>query len=247
MKILITSITLFTTTLLSQSLNLNNNGSYTDTRLRTPKPAQQVTYAADLPMYELAPSVVTNKSNINASLSINVLHANKIAQRPRLLIAKYNPPTIKALFRLRQQYVGLINKVAYETSDVQLEGVPNINTGYGRGRSNIIKKSSRDKETIERRTEQTAINYLQQITRTHFKIRSNAITNKHIHHFKLPPGKYVLCIQQRIKDSHSKAMLGSSTAIWWTTFTIEEGVRKELFLDESNAITWQEIFEVTRS
>jgi len=247
MKTLIPICILMTTSVFSQSLNLNNNGALTDTRSRTTVAAEQVTYAADLPMCTLSPAVVTNQPSGSVTLSVDVRHAGKIAQRPGILIAKYNPPTIKALFKLRQQYVGIMNQVAYDTSDVQLEGVPrNISMGYGSQRSNIIKKSARDKETIKRRAEQTAINYLQQVTRTHFKIRSNSITDKYTHHFNLPPGQYVICIEQRVKDEESQANMGSKTAIWWTTFTIEEGVRKEMFLDESNAITWREIFKVER-
>ncbi len=247
MQTLITVLILCAASLFSQSIDLNNSGTVSETRSRTAQPPEPVTYAADLPMYTLFPSVVTNTSKVFTSLNITVQHPQRIAQRPDVLVARYTPPLIQELFKLRQQYVAIMNQVAYDTSDVELEGVPRrIDTGYGRGYNNIIKKSGRDKENIEYRAEQTAVNYLLRVIRSFFKIRPVSITDTHTYHFTLPPGQYALCILQRVKDRDSKATLGSKTAIWWTPFTIEEGTKKEMVLDESNAISWREIFTVVR-
>jgi hypothetical protein len=70
------------------------------------------------------------------------------------------------------------------------------------------------------------------------------MTDRITHHYRLPDGQYMLCVIQKVKDPDSSAMLGSKTAIWWTKFVIEKDKPKELILDETNAITWREIFKV---
>ncbi|MFA7173652.1 MAG: hypothetical protein WC340_09595 [Kiritimatiellia bacterium] len=247
MKFMLTAILLCASSLAAQSLNLNQGTAFSDSRSRTPLPTGQVTYAVDLPMYTLFPAVITNTSSTYASLNITVHHTLRIPQRPDVLVGLYHPPLIQELFKLRQQYVGIMNQVARDTADAQIEGAPRrINTGYGRGYSNVIKKSARDKANIEHRAELTAINYLERVTRAHYKIRANSMTGSNTYHFTLPPGQYALCIMQRVKDSDPKAGLGSKTALWWSTFTIEENTKKEMILDDSNAITWREIFAVKK-
>ncbi|MDD2600396.1 MAG: hypothetical protein PHO37_14435 [Kiritimatiellae bacterium] len=247
MKTITTAILLCAGSLAAQSLDLNQSGTFSDTRSRTPMPTEQLTYAADLPMYTLLPAVTTNTSSAYASLNITVHHPRRIAQRPDVLVARYHPPLIQELFKLRQQYVGIMNQVAYDTADARIEGTPRrIDMGYGRGYSNVIRKSARDKANIEHRAEMTAINYLERVTRAHYKIRANSMTGSDTYHFNLPPGQYALCIMQRVKDNDPKAGLGSKTALWWSTFTIEENTKKEMILDESNAITWREIFAVEK-
>lgn len=248
MKTRLTILLLSASSLAAQSLNLNQSGAFSDSRSRATVPTEQVTYAADLPMYTLFPAVVTNTSIAYTSLNITLNHSRRIAQRPDVLVARYLPPLIQDLFKLRQQYVGIMNQVAYDTADSQIEGAPRrIDLGYGRGYNNVIKKSARDKANIEHRAEMTAINYLERVTRTYYRIRANSMTGSNTYHFDLPPGQYALCIMQRVKDTDPKAGLGSKTALWWSTFTIEEGAKKEMILDESNAITWREIFVVEKT
>jgi len=245
MKTIMITVALFCISIVySQTINPDSKSTISDSRSRTAQTPKKIRYTADLPMYELATSVSTNKTKLNPSLSINLKHPHRISQRPDVLVAVYSPPLIQDLFKLRQQYIGLMNKIAYETADVQLEGVPKVHWRDGRGRDNVIKKSSRDNQGVRRRTEQTAINYLQRVLRKHFRNKIFAITDKINYHFKLPAGDYVLCIMQRIKDPATKTITGSKTAIWWTRFTVEDGKAKTLDLDETNAGSWRDIFVV---
>ena len=62
------------------------------------------------------------------------------------------------------------------------------------------------------------------------------------YHFGMPPGDYVFCALQKVKDARTQGITGSATAVWWTTFHFDGEHPLALFLTADNAITWREIF-----
>ncbi|MFO7936968.1 MAG: hypothetical protein R6V06_05090 [Kiritimatiellia bacterium] len=234
----------------AQSINIQPKSKvseYSDAPELLRQKPKAITAERELRMYELVSSIYTNKSKYKSSIRITVTHRNRIAQRPDVCVAKWTPQLVQELYKLRSSYLELMQRVANENADMRMRGMPNVTTRYGHRQTNIFKRSDRDKERNERRAEQSAILQLKRLIRSHFKERSFGITDHITHHYRLPEGKYLLCIIQRVKDTESKTALGSKTALWWTTFTVEKNITKALYLDESNAISWREIFETERS
>ncbi len=244
----VTAITLMTAlSAISQSVSFNQQFSsgVSDSHELTVEQPHEITVDKELRMYALVPHVRTNHNALGADMSVTVTHADKIAQKPDVFVAPLSPEVIRELYRLRSTYVALMNRVAYESADRRVEGMPRgINRGYGSRTTNIFKKSERDKENSEHRAEKTAVFQLKQVLTKRFNLRTFAMTEHVTHHYKLPDGRYILCVMQRVKNPQSKALLGSKWAIWWTTLTIEKEYPIDIVLDESNAITWREIFSV---
>ena len=248
MRTLITLILLTATLVCAQSMSIqrgHSGGGYSDGPSLIVEPPAQITAGEDLRMYELVSSLYTNKTKLNSSLRVTVTHADKIAQQPDVLCARYTPDLIRELYSLRASFVGLMNRVAYDTADRRIEGMPNrVDIGYGRSRKNVFKKSERDKENIEHRAEQSAVAQLKRLLASRFTVKTYGMTDRTTHHYKLDDGEYLLCVLQRVNNPDAKAMLGSKWAIWWTRFTVEADKPKALVLNETNAISWREIFEV---
>jgi hypothetical protein len=245
MKTVITLIMLATCTAYTQNMSIQRGrGGYSDGPELVTQVPRAITAGEDLDMYALVPSVYTNITKNSSSIRITVTHNRKIAQKPAVMVAQYTPALIRELYKLRDSFIGKMNQVAYDSADVKMEGMPTVTTGYGHRRTNIFQKSKRDKENIEHRAEQSAILQLNRLTSSLFRVPSYGMTDRITHHYRLPDGQYMLCVIQKVKDPDSSAMLGSKTAIWWTKFVIEKDKPKELILDETNAITWREIFKV---
>jgi hypothetical protein len=246
MKALITLILLSATLAHAQNMSLNRGlgGGYADGPSLVPDPPATVTAGQELRMYALTANVYTNKTRLDSSLRVTVTHAHKIAQKPDVLAARYTPDLIEELYSLRASLVGLINRVAYDNADRRVEGMPrSVTTGYGHRRTNVLKRSERDKQNNEHRATQSALLQLKRLLSSRFDVRTFAMTDGHTHHYKLPDGQYLLCVLQPFRDPAKKNTPGSEMAIWWTTVTIEKERPKELILDETNAISWREIFE----
>ncbi len=245
-KTVIIPIMLVATTLsLAQTMHLQRGtgtGGYSDGSSLIPQVPKEIIVDHNLKMNELVSSLYTNSTKHKSSIRITVTHKDKIAQRPDICVAAVTPDLIQELYKLRNAYIGLINRVAYENADMQMEGVPNVTTGYGHRRSNVIKRSERDKESNRRRAEQSAILQLKRLIKSQFKVQIFGVTNYDTYHYKIPDGEYLLCVIQRVKDTTSTSALGSKTALWWTRFAIENEVPRALYLDETNAISWDEIF-----
>ncbi len=230
----------------SQSVSFNQQFSsgVSDSHALTVEQPHEITVDNELRMYALVPHVRTNHNALGADLSVTVTHADKIAQKPDVCLAQLTPELIQDLYRLRSTYVALMNRVAYESADRRVEGMPRgINRGYGLRTTNIFKKSERDKENSKHRAAQSAIQHLKRLLANRFKVQTYAMTNHITHHYKIPDGQYLLCVMQRVNDRDSKALLGSKWAIWWTKVKTQKDQPQELILDQSNAISWREIFE----
>ncbi len=246
MKTLTTLILLTATLAQAQSVSRNRGaagGGYADGPSLVTDPPQTVSAGQELRMHGLAANVYTNKTRLDSSLRVTVSHAYKIAQKPDVLAARYTPELIDELYQLRASLVGLMNRVAFENADMRMEGMPkSVTTGYGHRRTNVFKRSERDKQSNEHRASQSALLQLRRLLSSRFDVRTFAMTDGHTHHYKLPEGEYLLCVLQPFRDPAKKNAPGSAMAIWWTTVTIEKDRPKELVLDETNAISWREIF-----
>mgnify|MGYP001390936518 CR=1 FL=1 len=176
-------------------------------------------------------------------LRVSLTHANRVAQTPVICIAPYDNTVIQALYELRAKYVALANRVNNDTADVKLEGVPRIHSGFtGNTFSPVVKASSRDKQNVTKGAELSAMVFLDKVLSQHFRIRSQAITDGSTYHFQMPPGDYVLCATQRIKDPRTPSTPGTLTAVWWTPFRFDGEHPLSLNLTADNAISWREIF-----
>ena len=218
------------------------NTGYTDGPELVTQAPNEITVGQDLRMNELVSSLYTNKTKYKSSIRIRVTHKDKIAQQPDVCVAEFTPTLVQELYKLRSSYIGLVNRVAYENADMEMEGMPTVTTGYGHRRTNRFKRSDRDKESNLKRAEQSAILQLKRLIKSQFKVRSYGMTNRNTHHYRIPDGEYLLCVIQRVKDTESKSAMGSKTALWWTKFLIEKDKPKALYLDESNCNSWDEIF-----
>jgi len=220
----------------------SGNTGYTEGPELVTQASREISAGRDLRMNELVSSLYTNKTKYKSSIRIKVTHKDKIAQKPDVCVAKFTPSLVRELYKLRRSYLDLMNRVAYDNADMRMEGMPTVTSGYGYRRSNTFKRSDRDKESNRKRAEQSAILQLKRLIKSQFKVSSYGITNHNTYHYRIPDGEYLLCVIQRVKDTESKSAMGSKTALWWTRFVIEKDKPKALYLDETNAISWDEIF-----
>ena len=175
-------------------------------------------------------------------LLVSVSHPNRMAQSPSIGIAPYNRALIQALYDLRAKYAGLANRMDSDTASVKLEGVPRIHSFTGNSFTPVIKVSPHDKQNSTKSAELSAMAFLDKLFAQAFGIRSQAITDGSTYHFQVPPGDYVLCATQRVKDPNA----GSATAVWWTVFHFDGEHPLSLALTADNAITWREIFTLNK-
>jgi len=181
-------------------------------------------------------------------LEVTLRHPGKINQMPLIGIAPRTPAVVKELYGLRAKYVALANRVDSETADVEFEGVPRVHSRItGNSSTPVVKTSGRDKQNALKGAELSAVNFLETLFRQAFTIRSQAITEGSTYHFKMPPGNYLLCVLQRVKDPNAQGITGSTTAVWWTAFSFDGDHPLALVLSDENAITWREIFALGRS
>ena len=176
------------------------------------------------------------------SLLVSINHPNRIAQSPSIGIAPYNRALAQELYDMRAKYVSLANRVNTDTASAKLESVPRIHSFTGNSFSPVIKTSPRDKQNATKGAELSAMGYLDKLFAQSFSIRSQAITEGSTYHFQMPPGDYVLCATQRVKDPNASSQVGSLTAVWWTAFHFDGEHPLSLALTAENAITWREIF-----
>lgn len=176
-------------------------------------------------------------------LAVALRHADKINQMPLIGIAPYDQTLATELVALRGKYAALAARVDAETADVQLQGVPRVRSrAVGGNFSPVVQVSKRDKQNAYRGAELSAVNFMETLFRQRFRIRSQAITEGSVYHFGLPPGDYVLCAMQRVKDAQAQGAAGSATAVWWTAFSFDGEHPLSMTLTEDNAVTWREVF-----
>ncbi|MDD4101603.1 MAG: hypothetical protein PHU80_03090 [Kiritimatiellae bacterium] len=184
---------------------------------------------------------------IPARLEVSLRHAAKINQMPMVGIAPYDQKLATELQALRTKFAALSARVDAETADIALQGVPRIRSrAVGGNFSPVVQVSKRDKQNAGKGAELSAVNFMETLFRQHFRIRSQAITEGHVYHFGMPPGDYVLCAMQKVKDAQAPGMAGSATAVWWTTFTFDGERPMAMTLAEENAVTWREVFVLSR-
>ena len=176
-------------------------------------------------------------------LRVTLSHPDKINQVPLIGIAPFNNDLLKELYGLRAKYVGLANRVDVETSDVEFQGVPRVHYSNSRRSSSpVVSTSHRDKQNARKGAELSAVRFLETLFGKFFRIRPQAITSGNTYHFGMPPGDYVFCALQKVKDPHSQGVTGSASAVWWTTFHFDGEHPFDLSLSADNTITWREIF-----
>ena len=178
-------------------------------------------------------------------LSVSISHPNRIAQSPAIGIAPYDHALIQGLYELRAKYAALVDRANYDTASAKLDGVPRIHSNItGNSFTPVVKTSTRDKQNANKGAELSALTFLDKLFEQHFRIRSQAITDGLTYHFQMPPGDYVLCVMQRVKDPNAASLAGSVTAVWWTAIHADGAHPLSLALTAENAITWREIFQL---
>jgi hypothetical protein len=177
-------------------------------------------------------------------LDVSISHPGRIAQLPLIGIAPDTPAVRRELYLLRAKYQALADRVAIDTSDVALEGVPRIRTRRTGNTtvSPVVSVSRRDKQNVIKGAELTAIRFLETLFQQQFRIRSQSASGPTAYRFGMPPGDYIFCALQKVKDPEAQGAAASLTAVWWTPFTFDGDHPLSLSLTAENAITWREIF-----
>ena len=183
-----------------------------------------------------------------AQMTVALSHPNRIAQQPMLGIAPLSQPCIQELYNLRAKYVALADRVDADTASAVMENVPRVHSNItGNSFTPVVKTSARDKQNALKGAELSAMVFLETLFNKAFRIRSQAITDGTVYHFQMPPGDYVLCATQRIKDPKAASLAGSVTAVWWTAFHFDGEHPISVALTAENAMTWRDIFQLSRA
>lgn len=225
-------------------------------RLRLSQNGQQFNLVSDKdPSAAHGPFAVTNGAKVTlgqtvmtvvrvpARLEVALRHADKINQVPLIGIAACDRNLTGELHALRGKFAALAARVDAETAGVVFQGVPRVRSRAAGGNfSPVVQVSQRDKQNARKGAELSAVNFLETLFRRHFRIRSQAITDGSVYHFGMPPGDYVLCAMQKVKDAQAQGLAGSSTALWWTAFSFDGERPLSIILSEKNAIGWRDVF-----
>lgn len=180
-------------------------------------------------------------------VSVAMRHPGRIAQLPKIGLARVTPALIQSLYQVRGQMASVVQRVNTDVADREYTEMPRIyNRATGSVFSPVVKISPRDKQDAERGGERTAVTFLDQFFAAYCTIQANAISDRTIYHFWLSePGEYVLCVMQRVKSpeqGQGLAVIGSSTAIWLTRFVFDGSHEIRYTLDENNAASWRNVF-----
>lgn len=176
-------------------------------------------------------------------LKVTLNHPDKTEQRPLLGIAPYTPTLMRELYALRTKYVALANRVESDTADIEFANMPTVHSRLtGNTFVPTVRTSRRDRQNAVKSAELGAVSFLETLFEQAFPIRSQAITDGSTYHFGMPPGEYVFCAMQKVRDPHAQGVAAATTAVWWTTFRFDGEHPLTLSLTAENAITWREIF-----
>lgn len=180
-------------------------------------------------------------------LSVAMRHGGRIAQLPKIGIARVTPALLQALYQVRDRMASVVQRVNNDVADREYTEVPRIyNRATGSVFSPVVKVSPRDKQDAERGGERTAVAFLDQFFAAYCTRQANAISDRTTYHFWLSePGEYLLCVMQRVKSpeqGQGLAVIGSSTAIWLTRFVFDGASEIRYTLDENNAASWRNVF-----
>ena len=176
-------------------------------------------------------------------LQVSISHASRTAQSPAIGIAPYDAALTQSLYELRAKYAALADRVNADTASVRFENMPTVHSSAtGNTFTPVVKTSARDKRNAEKGAELSAMTFLDKVFEQSFRIRTQAVTDGNTYHFQMPPGTYVLCALQRIKDPSAAPPSGSLTAVWWTAFQFDGEHPLSLALTAENAVTWREVF-----
>ncbi len=181
------------------------------------------------------------------TVTVSLTHPDKINQAPLIGIAPYDTALIRELYGLRAKYVALANRVDSDTASVELQGVPRVHSNLtGNTFTPVVKTSARDKQNALKGAERSAMVFLETLFGKAFILRSQAITDGSTYHYRLPPGDYLLCATQKVKEPNAASTAGAVTAVWWTAFHVDGEHPLALALTAENAITWRDIFQLSR-
>lgn len=180
-------------------------------------------------------------------LEVSLTHPARINQLPLIGIAPYTPALQRELVLLRAKYLALANRVDAETADVAFQGVPRVTSRRtGNIRSPVVSPSQRDKQNTVKGAELSAILFLETLFQRAFRIRSQSAAGSSLYQFGMPPGDYLFCAMQKVRDPQATGVTASATVIWWTAFTFDGEHPLTLALTAENAITWREVFTFER-
>lgn len=180
-------------------------------------------------------------------LTVALTHPDRINQLPLIGIAPDSPALERELYMLRAKYASLANRVDAETADVHFHGMPRVTRRRsGTIVSPTISPSQRDKQNATRGAELSAVRFLETLMQQHFRIRSQAMSGALRWQFAMPPGNYIFCAMQKVKDPQATGGAGLSTAIWWTPFAFDGEYPLALTLTAENAIIWRDVFVLER-
>ncbi len=180
-------------------------------------------------------------------LAVTLAHPDRINQLPLIGIAPDSPALERDLHVLRAKYAALANRVDAETADVFFPGVPRVTTRRsGTLASPTVSPSQRDKQNATRGAELSAVRFLETLMQQHFRIRSQAMTGPLNWQFAMPPGDYLFCALQKVKDPRASGASGLATVLWWTPLTFDGEHPLTLTLTADNAITWRDVFVLAR-
>ncbi|HQL49967.1 MAG TPA: hypothetical protein PLR91_02130 [Kiritimatiellia bacterium] len=180
-------------------------------------------------------------------LTVTLAHPDRINQLPLIGIAPDSPALERDLHVLRTKYAALANRVDAETADVFFHGVPRVTTRRsGTLVSPTVSPSQRDKQNAARGAELSAVRFLETLMQQHFRIRSQAMTGPLSWQFAMPPGDYLFCAMQKVKDPRATGVSGLATVIWWTPFAFDGEHPLALTLTADNAIIWRDVFVLAR-
>lgn len=186
-------------------------------------------------------------ARIAPTLTVTLAHPDRINQLPLIGLAPDSPALERDLHVLRAKYAALANRVDAETADVFFHGVPRVTTRRsGTIVSPTVSPSQRDKQNAARGAELSAVRFLETLMQQHFRIRSQAMTGPLNWQFAMPPGDYLFCALQKVKDPRATGVSGLATAIWWTPFTFDGEHPLALTLTADNAIIWRDVFVLER-
>lgn len=177
-------------------------------------------------------------------LTVSLVHAERINQLPMIGLAPATPQLENELATLFQKFSALEERLAYDSAERVIEGMPRIYRPSGTVFSPVIAPAKRDVAQSIRTADLTAVRYLETLFQQYFSVRSVAAQGAQQYFFSMPPNTYIFCAMQKFRPPTKQGLPQTQTAIWWTTITFDGTTPLQLELTAQNAITWQEIFHL---
>lgn len=161
---------------------------------------------------------------------------------PVLAVVALDARGVHDLRNLRAALLALDQHVREESADRVYEGVPTVRGPRHRYRDAVVRRSTSDVDAAEERATRSAAHVLESFMRAPGR---RPVTVRHGGRFvspSLPPGEYVLCGTARVRDGLNRPGTAQGLAVWWTPVSLATNTQMRYRLDETNAISWRDIF-----